>query len=231
MKAPKLKGRHLLLVIAGLVLVYCLRWGMHEFSKMFRSPQDIQPILLQIYEAFPFILGVGLLIALGVVNAKVRVVASSVAAGGVCGYALFTLSLAANLQPFFVGPIDQARLNVAEAGAADGSGSTISDYSRLNADVLNSAESARQLGLRRTNQRLIYIPPGVPSTGPTEISVNPIDRDHWAAVALSVSGDCIAKLVIANPNDHAKGDVVNGQLKPGVPCMGSLVTSDLSNWR
>jgi hypothetical protein len=69
-----------------------------------------------------------------------------------------------------------------------------------------------------------YVGPTVPSTGPFVVSVNPIDANTWAAVAMGDNGRCYATLLhsdLVNPN---YGGTDYAVLSSGSPCRGIEAT-------
>ena len=71
---------------------------------------------------------------------------------------------------------------------------------------------------------LRFISADMSSTGPDVVSVNPIDRYTWAAVALSSRGICYAILSVddrANPN---YGSTYFGRLPHAAACVGSAAS-------
>ena len=64
------------------------------------------------------------------------------------------------------------------------------------------------------------------STGNLVVSVQPIDRFTWAAVALSSSGRCYATLARDDPENPKNGSTYFARFPPGTPCKGTSATVD-----
>jgi hypothetical protein len=80
-----------------------------------------------------------------------------------------------------------------------------------------------------------YVDAQNPSEDPSVISVNPIDRLHWAAAARSgENGRCYTILAVADPsNPGVYGTTKYGVLPPNSPCVGSsanVSTTTLEGW-
>ena len=73
-------------------------------------------------------------------------------------------------------------------------------------------------------ERVRLVPGDQPSTGNLVVSVNPIDRFTWAAVALSSSGRCYATLVRDDPANPSNGSTFFARFPPGTLCKGSMAT-------
>src|SRR5580698_8631774 len=85
-------------------------------------------------------------------------------------------------------------------------------YQILTATFLNRTQPERQYaGVAQ------YVGPDEQSTGPDVVSVNPINHDVWAAVAVGTDGRCYAALVSYGENYYARFPV-------GVRCAGRIAT-------
>src|SRR5438309_3708780 len=63
-----------------------------------------------------------------------------------------------------------------------------------------------------------------PSTAPDVVSVNPIDRDTWSAVALSSRGFCYAILSVHDRSNPTYGSTYFGRLAQPAACVGAAAT-------
>jgi hypothetical protein len=77
-----------------------------------------------------------------------------------------------------------------------------------------------QPGRFAIGHRVRYVGPTVRSTGPFEVSVNPIDANTWTAVALGDNGRCYATLLYSDPRNSDYGGTEYGVLSGRSPCRG-----------
>jgi hypothetical protein len=70
-----------------------------------------------------------------------------------------------------------------------------------------------------------YVGPDVDSESSATISVNPIDRFTWAAVALGSDGRCYGTLSALDPNHPACESTYYARFPVGTPCRGNEATS------
>ena len=89
-------------------------------------------------------------------------------------------------------------------------------YLATTASVLNREQPGRS----DIGHLVRYVGPTVSSTGPFEVSVNPIDANTWAAAALGDNGRCYATLLYADPTNPNYGGTDYGVLSRGSPCRG-----------
>jgi hypothetical protein len=74
---------------------------------------------------------------------------------------------------------------------------------------------------------LDFVDSRIASTGPSEVSVNPIDQFTWGAAALSRRhGPCFLILWAADPVQPEYGGAKFGVLPPGAPCVGAAATPE-----
>lgn len=109
---------------------------------------------------------------------------------------------------------DEYRANCCDPGAvmALPPPEPLGGYQVLTATYLNRAQPERQNGGAAE-----YVGPDVSSTGPYVVSVNPINHDTWAAVALGTDDHCYAVLVRDQGIYYAKFPL-------GVRCIGRTAT-------
>lgn len=75
-------------------------------------------------------------------------------------------------------------------------------------------------------ERVRLVAADQPSTGNLVVSVQPIDRYTWAAVALSSSGRCYATLVRDDPTNPSNGSTYFARFPAGTPCKATFATVD-----
>jgi hypothetical protein len=78
----------------------------------------------------------------------------------------------------------------------------------------------RQPGRSDIGYPVRYVGASTPSTGPSVVSVHPIDSDTWAAVSLGDNGTCYAVLVYSDPTNPNYGGTDYGVLPGMSPCLG-----------
>lgn len=71
---------------------------------------------------------------------------------------------------------------------------------------------------------LRFVSADTPSTGADVVSVNPIGRFTWSAVALSSDGTCYAILSVHDSTNPSYGSTYFGRLPKGSPCVASAAT-------
>jgi len=116
-------------------------------------------------------------------------------------------------------PDAQDSLRFAVPAGWDASGTFIG-FDRFTADELNRIHQGSKL------RPLRFVTAGTPSTRLDTVSVNPIDRFTWGAVALSSSGRCDAILIVYDPaiaRFHVPQNYFS-VLPTGSACVGSAAT-------
>jgi hypothetical protein len=88
-----------------------------------------------------------------------------------------------------------------------------------NAESLNRSDNGSYGGMHLT-----YVPADVASTGPTVISVNPINSFTWSAAALS-DGTCYATLMSENPRHPQFGINLFTKYPSTQPCEARFATA------
>ncbi len=76
------------------------------------------------------------------------------------------------------------------------------------------------------HQRIKFVGAEVASDGPDVISVNPIDRFTWAAVALGVDGHCYATLTALDPQAPGNGQQYYARFRLHSVCKGAVASVD-----
>ena len=121
-------------------------------------------------------------------------------------------------------PLPTRSLLVGSPQSRDSSGQ-FGGYDRFTADELNHTYpgSSREA----ISGPLHYVPADVPSTGPTVVSVNPIDRFTWGAASLlRANGPCFLIVWTADRSNPAFGGARFGILPAGSTCLGAQATPD-----
>jgi hypothetical protein len=95
------------------------------------------------------------------------------------------------------------------------------NYLNLTAKELNHTQPQRPY----FPMRVEFVNPNERSTSPTVISVNPIDRFTWGAVALGSDRHCYATLSVLDPSHSEYGQTYYARFPTGTPCRGSDATS------
>jgi hypothetical protein len=86
--------------------------------------------------------------------------------------------------------------------------------------VTASLLNAEQPGLQQLGLRVHYVGAGSASTGPFVVSVHPISRTAWAAVALGADGRCFGTLF----DSKAYGQYFYAEFPVGTQCLGRVAT-------
>lgn len=100
------------------------------------------------------------------------------------------------------------------------SGGRYTGYERFTADELRRRPPPSGIaGLR-------FVGPDRPSTGPTVVSVHPIDHFTWGAAAASTGRDrCVVTVSVAQRDQPQYGGIRYGLLPAGTPCVGNNATT------
>ena len=148
----------------------------------------------------------------------------SLGVGAMLGHALFytwmNLGIFPDPLPAYEGP-PSAALAILSARPFDDGRRAAPDLSTYDAATLAKIGSGRYR----------YVPGHAPSTGPTEVSVLPVDHDTWHAAVRSLSGACNL-LIARNPPPGVSSTYhlwdTYGVLLDGRPCAATLVTPDMA---
>ena len=99
------------------------------------------------------------------------------------------------------------------------SGGSFEPMTTYTADYLNEHKVPSQ-------GPLVYVDADVPSTGPTEVSVNAIDAHTWGAASLSSQdGFCYLMVDVADRENPTYGNTLFGKVEAR-DCVGSLARPD-----
>lgn len=90
-------------------------------------------------------------------------------------------------------------------------------YTALTSSVLERDQPGRS----NIGYRVRYVGASTPSSGPSVVSVHPIDANTWAAASLGDNGTCYAVLIYSDPTNRDYGGTDYGVLHAGSPCLGS----------
>ena len=99
-----------------------------------------------------------------------------------------------------------------------GPSATFDDLSGRDAVLLNRSNNGAYQG-----NHLTYVPASTASTGPTVISVHPINPHTWAATALS-GGRCYGVLIAEQPTNPTYGNTYYAEFPKGTPCEARFAT-------
>lgn len=104
-------------------------------------------------------------------------------------------------------------------------------YDRFTADELNRVYPGSQR--EAITGPIRFLPADIPSTGPSEVSVNPIDDYTWGAASAMPQGPCFLILWSADRSNPEFGGATFGVLPAGTSCVGAKAIPEnvpLKDW-